>query len=374
MDKTDIYRPQLLVALPARHDSPASRIIPRGVLSASLLAYMGAAASSEAAQSSAPKSRTALLDRARECVGDQADVMANDDMQLALFLLYSLAYGSFDQWGSEWEWDPTLIRVRATLEQALEAHLRNHVATPALPAPVAGEVAQALFDLTAPGPGPSQSRFVATKASLDQLKETIVLRTLYTLREADPHSWAIPRVTGRAKAALVEIQSDEYGGGDVDRMHAHMFATTVRALDLDTTYGVYLERIPAIVLASHNAMSMFGLNRRLRGAIVGHLAAYEMTSTLPCRNYANGMRRLGLGEDATAYFDEHVAADAVHEQIAGRDLAGSLAEDEPALLGDIFLGAATHLYAEGLVEAHVLAAWALGDSSLRDPSKVEQAA
>ena len=57
----------------------------------------------------------------------------------------------------------------------------------------------------------------------------LMQRSAYTLREADPHSWAIPRLEGRAKAALVEIQSDEYGGGRPQRVHAELFARAMRA-------------------------------------------------------------------------------------------------------------------------------------------------
>ena len=86
-------------------------------------------------------------------------------------------------------------------------------------------------------------------------------------------------------------------------------------------------------------MSMFGLHRRLRGAIVGHLACLEMDSTLPNRRYGNAMRRLGFDADATDFYDEHVEADAVHEALAAHDLAGALAADEPALRRDILFGA-----------------------------------
>jgi hypothetical protein len=48
-----------------------------------------------------------------------------------------------------------------------------------------------------------------------------------------------------------------------------------------------------------------------------------MTSSIPNRAYANGLRRLGGDADATAFYDEHVEADAVHEQIAAHDLCGS---------------------------------------------------
>src|SRR5699024_3297041 len=106
-----------------------------------------------------------------------------------------------------------------------------------------------------------------------------------------PHSWAIPRLHGRAKAALVEIQADEYGGGRPERVHAQIYAKAMRGADLDDTYGAYVDVVPAITLASHNMMSMFGLNRRLLGAIVGHLAAFEMTSSIPNRLYGDGLDR-----------------------------------------------------------------------------------
>jgi hypothetical protein len=84
---------------------------------------------------------------------------------------------------------------------------------------------------------------------------------------------------------------------------------------------------------------------------------------------AEGMRRLGFGDDVMDYFDEHVEADAVHEQIAGFDMAGSLAEDRPDLLRDIMFGAAACLAVDGWGGAHIHEAWTQGRSSLRDGSR-----
>jgi Iron-containing redox enzyme len=112
-------------------------------------------------------------------------------------------------------------------------------------------------------------------------------------------------------------------------------------------------------------MTMFGLHRRLRGAAVGHLAALEMTSSLPNRRYGNGLRRLGFGAEVTRFFDEHIEADAVHEQIAAHDLARGLAVREPVLVDDILFGAAAALATDGLVARHLLAAWEAGQSSMR---------
>ena len=90
-----------------------------------------------------------------------------------------------------------------------------------------------------------------------------------------------------------------------------------------------------------------------------------MTSTVPNRRYASGLRRLGLGPDATLFFDEHVEADAVHEQIAAHDMCGALVAAEPELVGDVLLGAATALALERRFAEQVLAAWTAGSTSLR---------
>lgn len=295
------------------------------------------------------------------------DAVRDDDLQLALFLLYACSYGSLPL-DPGWEFHPVLVEVRARIERRFEAALREAVSVPDAPEATADAVARLLFRLTAPTGGPSLSRYVAKSATREQLREFLIHRTVYTLREADPHSWAIPRLTGRAKAALVEIQSDEYGGGDPRRVHAAIFARTVRGAGLDDAYGAYVDLVPAITLASHNLMSMFGINRRFLGAVVGHLAAFEMTSSIPNRWYGDGFRRLGFGEEVTDYFDEHVEADAVHEQIAGRDLAGGLAEDRPSLLPDILFGAAACLWMDDAAGAHIHDAFRAGRTSLRQPA------
>jgi hypothetical protein len=136
---------------------------------------------------------------------------------------------------------------------------------------------------------------------------------------------------------------------------------------LDSTYGAYLDNIPGVTLATVNLMSMFGLHRRLRGAIVGHLALFEMSSSIPNRRYAAGLRRLGHDGRATEFFDEHVLADAVHENIAAVDLAGGLARQEPALSAQIVWGARCLALLDERWGTFVNEAWDAGRSSLRAP-------
>src|SRR5690606_590120 len=244
---------------PRHAPAPAIRRIvvftPRGPLSDAVLERLTSSARPEL---SAP---------ANDAVRRSEDILADDDVQSALFLLYASAYGSVEGIDPGSEWDPDLIRLRRSLEEAFEAALRAQVAMPALPEPTPDAVARALFALAEADDSPSVARHLARRATAEQVRESLVLRSVYTLREADPHSWAIPRLTGAPKAALVEIQADEYGGGRPDRMHAELFAQALRGAGLDDGYGAYLDQIPAITLAAQNMMSMFGLNRRLLGAI-----------------------------------------------------------------------------------------------------------
>jgi Iron-containing redox enzyme len=293
-------------------------------------------------------------------------LLADDDVQLALYLCYELHYGELAGVDDRWEWDPGLLAFRAVLERAFETALREAVQPPAWPAPPS-VVSTALQTLVAADDGPPLSRFVETRATRAQVCEFLVHRSAYQLKEADPHSWAIARLSGAPKAALVEVQMDEYGGGRAERVHATLFGKAMAAVGLDPRYGSYVERLPGITLATVNLMSLLGLHRRLRGAIVGHLAAFEMTSSLPNRRYGNGLRRLGFGDDATDFFDEHVTADAVHEQVAAWDLAGGLAAAEPELAGDILWGAAALLELEARWARHLLDAWERGASSLLAP-------
>jgi hypothetical protein len=79
------------------------------------------------------------------------------------------------------------------------------------------------------------------------------------------------------------------------------------------------------------------------------------------------LRRLDFDAEATDFFDEHVEADAVHENIAAYDLAGGLARQEPGLAADILFGAQALLFLEDRFGRHLLQSWQEGQTSLRSP-------
>jgi len=296
---------------------------------------------------------------------DGPDPLADEDLQLTLYCCYELHYRGLPGVDERWEWSPSLLALRGALEARFEQALHDAVGPVEAP-PAPDEMDVALRAIEDADDAPSLSRHVEREATIEQVLEFMVHRSAYQLKEADPHSWAIPRLSGPAKAALVEIQADEYGGGRPERVHARLFAEAMAAAGLDPRYGAYLDHLPATTLVTVNLMSLCGLHRRLRGAITGHLALFEMTSSIPNRRYATGLRRLGL-EAATPFFDEHVVADAVHEAIAAVDLAGGLARQEPALAADILWGAQALMTLEGRWTRALLDSWERGESSLRLP-------
>lgn len=297
---------------------------------------------------------------------DFGDPLSDEDLHLALYLCYELHYRGLPGVDDAWEWAPSLLALRRALEARFEQGLLEAVA-PAPEVPDPADMDVALRETAESDEGPSLSAHLERHGTLEQFREFVVHRSAYNLKEADPHSWAIPRLSGPPKAALVEIQADEYGGGRPARVHAQLFADVMDALGLDSRYGAYLEHIPGVTLATVNLMSLFGLHRRWRGAIVGHLALFEITSPVPNRRYGNGLRRLGQEGKALAFYDEHVEADAVHESIAARDLAGGLARQDPLVAADVLWGARTLAELEDRWGRRLLAAWSAGGSSLRIP-------
>jgi hypothetical protein len=180
-------------------------------------------------------------------------------------------------------------------------------------------------------------------------------------------------LAGEAKAAVIEIQADEYGNGRRAHMHAELFADTMRALGLDARYGALLDQVPGATLSTVNLVSLFGMHRRWRGALVGHLAIFEMCSVVPMGRYAAALERLGVA-DAAPFYTAHVAADEWHQVIALERMVGGLLHDEPELASDIVFGARAVTLLEDDLAHRLLGAWSAGRTSLRPPRSTRAAA
>jgi hypothetical protein len=181
---------------------------------------------------------------------------------------------------------------------------------------------------------------VAERGTLAQLREFAIHRSAYQLKEADPHTWAIPR------------------SGSPCAPSGWTSATA-------PTWTC----CPAPPSPRSNLVSFFGLHRRWRGALVGHLAVFEMTSVEPMGRYSLAMRRLGFGPVARHFYEVHVVADAHHEQVTARQLAAGLAAQDPRMAADILLGARAIMAVEGRFSANLMAAWSAGRTALLRPGR-----
>lgn len=286
------------------------------------------------------------------------------DLQLALCMCYELHYRGFAGVDPTWEWNPPLLHLRAELERAFLAGVRRDVG-PIDPGRTAAEEMDAISVEPIDGTGPSYH--LRDSGTWQQMREYFVHRSLYHLKEGDPHAWAIPRLMGGAKAAFVAVEFDEYGAGRGPRLHQQLFADLLVAADLDPTYLGYLDAVGAEALAVVNLMSLFGLHRRLRGAAIGHFAATEITSPPGSRRMVQALERMDAPPQCIAFYREHVEADAVHEQVVRLDVVGDLVAREPRLDPDVVFGMRAHAVVENRLADNIMARWKRDEASLRRP-------
>jgi hypothetical protein len=291
------------------------------------------------------------------------DDPCGEDAQLALYCLYELHYRGFAGVDAELEWDPALLGVRRDLERAFLARVRADVG-PCAGADLDDDLA-ALMREPVDADGTGVSHHLMRTGEPWQLREYVAHRSIYHLKEADPQAWVIPRLAGPAKAALVGVEHDEYGSGDPERVHAVLFAAMMRAIGLDDSYGGYLDAAPAETLAEVNLMSLFGLHRALRGALVGQFATVELTSSPGSDRLVKAMARMGFPAGASEFYAEHVEADAVHEQLIRRGVIRPLVAAEPELAADIVFGIRASTLLGDRFGERLLAAWTRGATSLR---------
>ncbi|MBF6059275.1 iron-containing redox enzyme family protein [Nocardia terpenica] len=295
---------------------------------------------------------------AMPCIGT-ADPYG-DDLQLALHMCYELHYHGFDSVHPDREWDPEVLRLRADLEDRFVSALRRDVAG-------GREVADELTRLTTePAEAGGVAGFLCARGQWWHVREYFVHRSIYHHKEADPYAWVIPRLREQAKAALVAVEFDEFGGGRGDRVHARLFADLLAGAGLHPGYLHYLDAVPAPMLALVNMMSLFGLHARWRGALVGHFATVEITSPPASRLLVDTLRRLDADPACIRFYTEHVEADAVHEQVMRRDVIGDLLRQEPGLAPSVVFG----IQATDLLEDHIARqlldhGWRAGRTSLR---------
>ncbi|MFI6169440.1 iron-containing redox enzyme family protein [Nocardia sp. NPDC051052] len=280
-----------------------------------------------------------------------------EDFQLALHTCYELHYHGYGAVDEGWEWDPGLLALRAAMEQHYLRALHDDV--------VGGTDLHAELEqlLTVPAEETGLSVFLRDEGELWQLREYFVHRSIYHHKEADPYAWVIPRLRGQAKASLVAVEFDEFGGGRGERVHAQLYADLLAGAGLHPGYLHYLDIVPAPMLALVDMMSLFGLHRAWRGALVGHFATVEITSPPGAARMAQALGRWDADPACALFYHEHVEADAVHEQVM-RAVIDDLLAREPELRASVVFGIQVTNLLEDRFADHVLGRWRADGTSL----------
>ena len=283
---------------------------------------------------------------------------------MTLYVCYELHYRGFAGVDPRWEWNAGLLHLRGQLENAFLAAVRQQVGEIG-PDETAADEMDRLSVEPIEGTGPSY--YLRDQGDWEQMREYFAHRSLYHLKEGDPHAWAIPRLTGQAKASFVAVEFDEYGGGRGSKVHQQLFADLLDAAGLDSSYLGYLNDVPADALAVVNLMSLFGLHRELRGAAIGHFASTEITSSPGSGRLVEALERMGAPEPCIGFYREHVEADAVHEQVVRTDVVGDMVAREPHLERDVVFGIRARDLIEDRLATHLMECWTTGRTSLRRP-------
>ena len=118
-----------------------------------------------------------------------------EDLQLALHTCFELHYRGFTGVDPGWEWNPGLLRLRGAMEETFLAALRRDV-------PGGADVEAALGELlTEPAGARGVTHHLRDHGERWQLLEHAALRSVYHLKEADPHAWVVPRLGPRQDRA-----------------------------------------------------------------------------------------------------------------------------------------------------------------------------
>lgn len=228
---------------------------------------------------------------------------------------------------------PQLLQFRQILEAAFRDQLDRTRAEVGVNLTPPASDHGAWFESLALGPHPrddgSWGLYLHEDASLDALKRVVAQRSLFFLREPDPWIYAVPTLTGVARAGLIDLLLDEYGWGKLDRMHSTIYANLMEALDLETELDHYEYGTSWQFLATLNHQWMCALDPALSRRLIGTIYLTEADSPQAMNNYLAAWARLGIDDPRVLEFYElHVLADENHRDVALQEVAVPVAADE----------------------------------------------
>ncbi|MFY9487926.1 MAG: iron-containing redox enzyme family protein [Solirubrobacterales bacterium] len=303
---------------------------------------------------------------------------ALDEAHRSLYALYSDRI-----WRAPTELRPLEVRqtistVRQNLEFGFLGYLERRRSSIDLTPPAEADALGGWLESLVFGEHPAESgrwgAFVRDSISHDQLCEIVAQRSLFFLREPDPWIYAVPTLTGGAKAGLIDLLLDEYGWGKLDHMHSSVYARLMQALGLESGIDHFEPVASWQYLATLNHQWMLSLMPEYSRRLLGTIYLTEADSPVAMTNYLAAWERLGVSDPAVREFYEiHVHADENHRDVALSEVAVPVSETEPAAAAQVAIGISDGRTVEAEFVEHLLERFSAGESSLRSSTSVEAA-
>jgi hypothetical protein len=147
-------------------------------------------------------------------------------------------------------------------------------------------------------------------------------------------------------------------------MQSELFALTMERLGLSAAYNAYIDELPGVTLSTVNVATMFGLQRRWLGALIGHLAMVELSRAWLAPERSFLMRMHGFDPWACLFHDTSAVSGARHRELAVDGLAEAFVEQDIDRADEVMFGAAAYVLLEQRLDDHLAARWQQGRSSL----------
>lgn len=139
------------------------------------------------------------------------------------------------------------------------------------------------------------------------------------------------------KMELAKNYWDEMGNGNVNNVHANMFAKVLQYFNVTSEYA--FENVLLSSLVSDNLSAALALYRENYPQAIGYLAVTEFCVPMRFKAFIEACRRLNVKEDVLSYHILHTDIDGEHADGWFREIVVPLIERNPSMADKITEGA-----------------------------------
>jgi hypothetical protein len=193
---------------------------------------------------------------------------------------------------------------------------------------------------TGPGQGDPLFPWLATQASLEQMKWFIEQEVAGEAGFDDLLAFTQVKMPEQAKLEMARNFWDEMGRGAAKGMHGPMLERLAHHVDVRPTP----ETVIPEALALGNLMVALAHNRRYAFHSIGALGVIEMTAPTRAGYVDRALRRLGIPAKKRHYFALHAVLDVRHSETWNREVLRPLVAEDPSRARAIGEGAVLRLW------------------------------